>query len=331
MDPITLSALIMGGSSLLGGIGNLFGSKASDNRYAAQSLAAQRLANKHNVKFWNMQNEYNHPSAQMSRLREAGLNPHMLYGQGVSGATGAAGAIAPSKKHDTRASNHIQAALSGLGGMADAGVRLAQVGNFQAQNNNLASQTAYNWRNAKRLQTMTPLEAQLAQGNIRLQNANIFRQELENGTMSLTQRARISKIFSEAQMAGEILNGQKLTNYAKSLEIKLKQNGLSWNDPLMLRILVQNPEKAKEIAKALPKHGKAILDYAKQLVPEVFDMGNKAITIQKKKARLNYLNWLMSQGHKLTKEQRGEGRDIILWLGKNDRTNEHYKDMQKKE
>lgn len=33
-----------------------------------------------NVDFWQMQNDYNHPAAQMERLREAGLNPNLIYG-----------------------------------------------------------------------------------------------------------------------------------------------------------------------------------------------------------------------------------------------------------
>ena len=34
---------------------------------------------------WNMQNAYNSPTAQMSRLRQAGLNPNLVYGSGVTG------------------------------------------------------------------------------------------------------------------------------------------------------------------------------------------------------------------------------------------------------
>lgn len=33
---------------------------------------------------WNRNNAYNHPAAQMSRLREAGLNPNLLYQQPVN-------------------------------------------------------------------------------------------------------------------------------------------------------------------------------------------------------------------------------------------------------
>lgn len=68
---------------------------------AAGSLAGsiigginQRKANKRaydqQLELWRMNNQYNHPSAQMQRLREAGLNPNLVYGQGARGATGQA-------------------------------------------------------------------------------------------------------------------------------------------------------------------------------------------------------------------------------------------------
>ena len=30
---------------------------------------------------WNMQNQYNSPAEQMKRYKEAGLSPHLIYGQ----------------------------------------------------------------------------------------------------------------------------------------------------------------------------------------------------------------------------------------------------------
>jgi hypothetical protein len=56
----------------------------------------QNLANSQNVAFWNKQNAYNTPKAQMARLRDAGLNPALIYGSGATN-TGVAGSIAPSK------------------------------------------------------------------------------------------------------------------------------------------------------------------------------------------------------------------------------------------
>jgi hypothetical protein len=56
----------------------------------------QDAANLQNTQFWNMQNKYNTPQSQMARLKEAGLNPALIYGSGATN-TGIAGSIAPSK------------------------------------------------------------------------------------------------------------------------------------------------------------------------------------------------------------------------------------------
>jgi len=52
----------------------------------------QNYAFDKNMEAWKMQNEYNSPLQQMSRLKEAGLNPNMIYGTGsaVGNTTGGA-------------------------------------------------------------------------------------------------------------------------------------------------------------------------------------------------------------------------------------------------
>jgi len=69
------------------------GSSVASNYGAKQR---QDAANRQNTEFWNMQNKYNTPKAQMARLKEAGLNPALIYGSGATN-TGVAGSIAPSK------------------------------------------------------------------------------------------------------------------------------------------------------------------------------------------------------------------------------------------
>lgn len=100
MDPIT--GLISIGGSLLGG---LFG--ASNQERANQQsmeLARYNWANQkamyedqkqYNLDMWNRNNEYNSPTAQMARLKEAGLNPNLVYGNGAT-ATSQGPASAPS-------------------------------------------------------------------------------------------------------------------------------------------------------------------------------------------------------------------------------------------
>lgn len=37
------------------------------------------------LEMWNLQNEYNTPSQQMQRFKDAGLNPNLIYGKGTAG------------------------------------------------------------------------------------------------------------------------------------------------------------------------------------------------------------------------------------------------------
>lgn len=87
MDPLTIGSIIGGGASL---IGNLLGKKSSEkaidkqNRYNRELLEYQY---DRNLEMWNLQNQYNDPSAQMQRYSRAGLNPNLIYGaQNTAGA-----------------------------------------------------------------------------------------------------------------------------------------------------------------------------------------------------------------------------------------------------
>lgn len=68
--------------SFLGDIaGGLLGLGAQSSANAANMELAKYSFDR-NVEMWNMQNDYNTPSAQMERLRAAGLNPNLVYGSG---------------------------------------------------------------------------------------------------------------------------------------------------------------------------------------------------------------------------------------------------------
>lgn len=79
------ASLITGGAGLLGqginaisaGIQNKKMRRFTENMYNKQR--ADALAD------WNMMNEYNSPAQQMARLKEAGLNPMLVYGHGADG------------------------------------------------------------------------------------------------------------------------------------------------------------------------------------------------------------------------------------------------------
>lgn len=93
MDPLTLS--LIAGIATTGA--NVYGTHtqkkiAEKNMYLTESqnrinrqVEAERYAQmrKDALSDWKAQNEYNHPLQQMQRLREAGLNPNLVYGKGA--------------------------------------------------------------------------------------------------------------------------------------------------------------------------------------------------------------------------------------------------------
>ena len=85
--------------AFLGGVGSLVNNILGTTQ-------AMKDQNKAQWDMWNAQNAYNTPAAQMKRLKEAGLNPMLVYGSGshsftagsmsASGASGAGGSLASS-------------------------------------------------------------------------------------------------------------------------------------------------------------------------------------------------------------------------------------------
>lgn len=57
--------------------------KANVMNFAYQNLQYNRQR-RDNLADWNMMNEYNSPAAQMARLKAAGLNPNLVYGNGAN-------------------------------------------------------------------------------------------------------------------------------------------------------------------------------------------------------------------------------------------------------
>lgn len=82
-------SLISGGSGILGSIiGSI--SNAATNRANIQNAWKMAQWNyEKNLEQWNRENAYNSPEQQMERLRAAGLNPNLVYGNGSAVQTAA--------------------------------------------------------------------------------------------------------------------------------------------------------------------------------------------------------------------------------------------------
>ena len=104
------------------GAGVTWGKDAWQNKKNRQ-LEAQRR--KYDQAQWERQNRYNHPIEQMKRLKDAGLNPNMIYGSSPGSAVGNAGAIPAGQAPDYSLTNPVT-------GFMNTKVQQAQTNNLKA-------------------------------------------------------------------------------------------------------------------------------------------------------------------------------------------------------
>lgn len=152
-----VGGIISGVGSLLGGLGSsAMNNKAvRDTNKANMEIAKYQAqwqqqenekAYQRSLNMWNLQNEYNSPTQQMARIRAAGLNPNLVYGNGVTGnSSGSTPQYEPVKFNAPT----MQAYRGWNLGISDAISQFlayrtvkAQVDNMEAQNSLIRQQTA---------------------------------------------------------------------------------------------------------------------------------------------------------------------------------------------
>lgn len=80
---------ILGGVNTASNLYDAYQSRKTSKRNVDKTIAAQKaeaeLAYQRSIEQRDFMNQYNSPQSQMQRFTEAGLNPHLIYGQGSSG------------------------------------------------------------------------------------------------------------------------------------------------------------------------------------------------------------------------------------------------------
>ncbi len=79
MDPLSIATV---GVAALGSGINAYSTGRMNKRAERFSREMYGKQRQDALSDWNMQNAYNDPSSQMARLKNAGLNPHLVYGNG---------------------------------------------------------------------------------------------------------------------------------------------------------------------------------------------------------------------------------------------------------
>lgn len=258
-DPL-LGGAIAGAGSLIGG---LFGSSGS--RYAARkqlqavretnaaNLQIAQQNNAFNERMWNLQNDYNTPSAQRARLEAAGINPYLML-DGSS--TGVAQSAPSADTSGTQVAPDIGTTIAGgyqsLGNsISSAASQIAQM-SFQndLQNANVAKVNA-EAQNADLQNTYDGLRNQFAaaqfladlrlkqyQGKISKYDAQYLRDSLEDRLDSVKFQNTLSgsQVSYYNQMAG-------LTDVQR----KLEETNLKWlprEKQVSIMVAIQNARTA---------------------------------------------------------------------------------------
>lgn len=84
---LPLVPIISGGLNLLSQGVDYFTNKALVKQQNKQQMKLAEYGYSNDLEMWNKQNQYNTPTAQMERLKAAGLNPALVYGNGAVGNT----------------------------------------------------------------------------------------------------------------------------------------------------------------------------------------------------------------------------------------------------
>lgn len=251
IDPITITA----GAAAAGSLINA-GQTGRMNRKSRQfSREMYDKTKQDNIAFWNMQNEYNSPQAQMKRLQEAGLNPNLVYGSGQ--AQQAAGNIStPDVQSPQWRTPEYGNSLQNLSQYFDFEIKQAQVDNLKAQTANTQEQTLLNiirqdgeyWSNLS-TQTKAKLDTELMEVSadsareklrqLKIQNQYqtdeaerailMFEPRLQNAVEDILTK-RLGREVSQQQ-----LRNAGLDQEVKELDARLARMGIRPTDPFYFK------------------------------------------------------------------------------------------------
>lgn len=235
---------------------------------------AQMMYNKqrrHTLEDWAMQNEYNSPSAQMARLKEAGLNPNLVYESGVHQAADKVGQSDVGnyqpKAPEFDFGRITQSAIDAKQANLQAKQTEEQTENLRTQKELMAAQTLEtNSKTANNTQDLT-LKKEVQQYNVdaaRLQNARVQMEtnvlEQRNAREAVMQsqnikesiariaelNARVSKNPYEINQLKNAIESGTLDNEFKKIENELAKKNIFKNDPLYARLAVLAYNKLTE-------------------------------------------------------------------------------------
>ena len=261
-------------------IGNVIQARQSRRNIDSQARHNRELADRqygHQLDMWNRMNEYNAPVAQMERYKEAGLNPHLIYGKG-----GSAGNATTMPQYQEQTTDYSQRkAINPASMLAQYhSLSLAREKAIQANATSQVEASTGGIQDRQQILMDEQLSAQYQREMLELQlnkeeaNAEYYLQLAENKFL----------------LSNKAVTKAELDNKFKKLQINAAQSGRTykesalirgWTDILNNRLLT---EDAKTVYLASGMYGADIL---KDVIPAsilkgVFKAAGKGSKVEKK-------------------------------------------------
>lgn len=213
-----------------GVVTNLIGAGVAARNTDKTIKASKQLAEyayQKDLEQWHRNNQYNSPVAQMRRLEEANLNPHLVYGNGAVGnASGASPQFKPPNvEYNYKNPLDLSQAINMY---QDFQIKDAQVSNYQAQNDFIRARTMH--EDLRQLYTLENINYRRQAGDLQEQSYR-HKEELRG----------VKKAIYETQFDAlrTKLRGLEVDNELKRRELNLRQEGVTFSDNPLLRIFIQ--------------------------------------------------------------------------------------------
>lgn len=242
-------------TGIVKGIGNFVTGIFGNKKRRQQSKEDYELQRQDALADWNRQNAYDHPTQQMQRLKEAGLNPHLVYGNGAVGNT--SGQVNNVKK-DTPNTETPQINTDSMYNYIDLEAKNAQIDILKKQSDLLDQEIIYKAVSTNNVaqdiygkQFDFGVKNQLRDTTIAFSKENLRKLQLEMG-LSVNQDKRAQNLTNaQIQQIRSNIKSQGYDIEFKRLENILQQAGIYKTDPIFMRILLQTGENPAVITKII--------------------------------------------------------------------------------
>lgn len=249
---ILASAGVTAGAQLVSQGINAISTGSMNRRTRRFTERMWNLQGQRELDYWNLQNAYNDPSAQMARLRNAGLNPNLVYG---TGATTEAAGLQAKQAHQA----NFKAPQIDLASVAQQAIMTRQaeanIRRTNAETEAIETRTAghefqnelnrtigidkmverYDWATDE-----IAIRSQKANAEFEAWKASGFgkmRFDDPNSPLAKAQRAGLEKSITDLENARKLGDLRQSERVIKEFEANLARNGISPNSPWYAKIL----------------------------------------------------------------------------------------------